>query len=92
MLKGFFDSDVEVENTCDHEEGVSTTRVVLILLATALTVGAIGYTLRPIADIIKEIWDDPDIPNIPNIADKYITVKENKIKLDQNNTDNKEQY
>lgn len=38
-------------------EGPSTTRVVLILAGVAAVVFSIGYTLRPVSTIFREVYD-----------------------------------
>ena len=48
---------------CNHDESdkpPSTTRVVLIMCSVALLIFSVGYTLKPVSTIVREV-SEPDI-------------------------------
>jgi len=64
LFKKLFSKDVEVSTQCDHGDivsdydGPSTTRVVLILTASSVLVFSVGYMIRPVLDLVREVYRD----------------------------------
>lgn len=52
----------ETMSNCNHDmdDSPSTTRVVLIMCSVALLIFSVGYTLRPVSTIVREI-SEPEL-------------------------------
>lgn len=84
ILKKLFSREVEIStHECNHDDiisdydGPSTTRVVLILTASSVLVFSVGYMIRPVLDLVREVYRDNK-----NFKDELETLEPKHIEIE----------
>ena len=80
ILKKLFSREVEIStHECNHDDiisdydGPSTTRVVLILTASSVLVFSVGYMIRPVLDLVREVYRDN---KVETLEPKHIEIED----------------